>query len=38
MLRHYPLQDISVAVLAVGQNAAWAPIKAVDEAVGNVRV
>ena len=37
MLRHYPMQDMTVAVLAVGQNAAWAPIKAVDEAVWDVR-
>ena len=34
MLRHYPMQDITVAVLAVRENAAWAPIKAIDEAVG----
>jgi CubicO group peptidase (beta-lactamase class C family) len=33
MLRHYPLQDVTVAVLAVGESAAWAPIKAIDEAV-----
>jgi CubicO group peptidase (beta-lactamase class C family) len=35
MLRHYPMQDISLAVLAVGEHAAWAPIKAIDEAVRN---
>ena len=34
MLRHYPMQDITVAVLAVGENAAWTPIKAIDEAAG----
>ena len=34
MLRHYPMQDITVAVLAVGENAAWTPIKALDEAAG----
>ena len=33
MLRHYPLQDVTVAVLAVGESAAWAPLKAIDEAV-----
>ena len=38
MLRHYPMQAITVAVLAVGENTAWAPIKAIDEAVGNMRV
>jgi hypothetical protein len=37
MLRHYPTQEITVAVLAVGENAAWAPIEAIDEAVANVR-
>jgi CubicO group peptidase (beta-lactamase class C family) len=36
MLRHYPIQDVTFAVLAVGENAAWTPIKAVDEAVGNL--
>jgi len=33
VLCHYPAQDVTVAVLAVGENAAWAPIRAVDEAV-----
>lgn len=36
MLRHYPMRDITCAVLAVGENAAWRPIKAIDEAVGNI--
>jgi CubicO group peptidase (beta-lactamase class C family) len=36
MLRHYSTKDITFAVLAVGENAAWRPIKAIDEAVGNV--
>jgi CubicO group peptidase (beta-lactamase class C family) len=36
MLRHYPMKDITVAVLAVGEQAAWSPIKAIDEAVGNI--
>jgi hypothetical protein len=36
MLRHYPMKDVTFAVLAVGENAAWGPIKAIDEAVGNV--
>ena len=35
MLRHYPMQDITVVVLAVGESAAWGPIKAIDDAVGN---
>jgi CubicO group peptidase (beta-lactamase class C family) len=34
MLRHYPMQDITVAVLAVGEKAAGTPIKALDEAAG----
>jgi CubicO group peptidase (beta-lactamase class C family) len=33
ILRHYPLLDITVAVLAVGENAAWGPVRAIDEAV-----
>ena len=33
MLRHYPRQDVTLAVLAVGEKAAWSPIKAIDEAV-----
>jgi hypothetical protein len=36
MLRHYPMKDITFAVLAVGEHTAWSPIKAIDEAVGNV--
>ena len=36
ILRHYPLRDITCAVLAVGENAAWGPIKAIDEAVRNI--
>ncbi|MGZ5374702.1 MAG: serine hydrolase domain-containing protein [Aeromicrobium sp.] len=36
MLRHYPLRDITCAVLAVGENTAWRPIKAIDEAIGNI--
>jgi CubicO group peptidase (beta-lactamase class C family) len=35
ILRHYPRSDITFAVLAVGENAAWSPIKAIDEAVAN---
>jgi CubicO group peptidase (beta-lactamase class C family) len=35
MLRHYPRKDITFAVLAVGEKAAWSPIKAIDEAVRN---
>jgi hypothetical protein len=33
MLRHYPANDVSVVVLAVGENAAWEPVKAIDAAV-----
>ena len=36
MIRHYPSKDITIAVLAVGENAAWSPIKAIDEAVANI--
>ena len=36
MLRHYPTKDITFAVLAVGEHAAWGPVKAIDEAVGNL--
>jgi CubicO group peptidase (beta-lactamase class C family) len=36
MLRHYPMSDITCAVLAVGENAAWRPIEAIDEALGNI--
>jgi len=36
MLRHYPMKDITFAVLAVGEQAAWGPIKAIDEAIGNI--
>jgi hypothetical protein len=37
ILRHYPMDDLTLAVLAVGENAAWAPIRAVDEALGTAR-
>jgi CubicO group peptidase (beta-lactamase class C family) len=33
VLQHYPAKDIIVAVLAVGENAAWRPIEAIAEAV-----
>jgi hypothetical protein len=33
MLRHYPTENLTCAVLAVGEDAAWGPIKAIDEAV-----
>jgi CubicO group peptidase (beta-lactamase class C family) len=33
MLRHYPLQEVTCAVLAVGENAAWGPLEAIDRAV-----
>jgi CubicO group peptidase (beta-lactamase class C family) len=33
ILRHYPAQDITVAVLAVGEKAAWGPIGALDGAI-----
>jgi hypothetical protein len=35
MLRHYPRKDMTFGVLAVGEKAAWGPIKAIDEAVRN---
>jgi CubicO group peptidase (beta-lactamase class C family) len=33
ILQHYPAHDLTVAILAVGEDAAWEPSKAVDEAV-----
>ena len=36
ILRHYPMRDITCAVLAVGESAAWRPLKAIDEAVGQI--
>ena len=33
ILRHYPTHDVTVAVLAVGENAAWGPIRAIDDAL-----
>jgi CubicO group peptidase (beta-lactamase class C family) len=36
MLRHYPMKDITFAVLAVGEHAAWSPVTAIDEAVVNI--
>jgi hypothetical protein len=30
------MKDITFAVLAVGEQAAWGPIKAIDEAIGNI--
>jgi len=36
MLCHYPTKDITFAVLAIGEKAAWDPIKAIDEAVANI--
>jgi hypothetical protein len=36
ILCHYPAQDITLAVLAVGEDAAWAPVKAIDEAVNDL--
>jgi hypothetical protein len=35
-LCHYPAQDITFAVLAVGENAASIPVKAIEKAVANV--
>jgi CubicO group peptidase (beta-lactamase class C family) len=34
ILRHYPAQEITVALLAVGEKAAWGPLEAIDQAVG----
>ena len=36
ILRHYPMNGITFAVLAVGEQAAWSPIKAIDEAAGSI--
>jgi CubicO group peptidase (beta-lactamase class C family) len=33
ILRHYPAQGVTVAILAVGEDAAWEPLNAIDEAV-----
>jgi CubicO group peptidase (beta-lactamase class C family) len=33
VLRHYPAQDVTLAVLAVGEKAAWDPIRALDAAI-----
>jgi len=33
ILQHYPAQDLTVAILAVGEAAAWEPLKVIDEAV-----
>jgi CubicO group peptidase (beta-lactamase class C family) len=36
LLRHYPAVDITVAVLAIGEHAAWPVVRAVDAAVGEM--
>jgi CubicO group peptidase (beta-lactamase class C family) len=36
ILRHYPTRDVTCAVLAVGENAAWRPVAAIDAAVRNM--
>ena len=36
ILQHYPAKDITFAVLAVGEKAAWRPINALDEAVREI--
>jgi CubicO group peptidase (beta-lactamase class C family) len=33
ILQHYPAQDLTVVILAVGEDAAWEPLNAIDEAV-----
>lgn len=33
ILRHYPASDVTIAVLAVGERAAWEPVEAIDSAV-----
>jgi CubicO group peptidase (beta-lactamase class C family) len=33
ILQHYPPQGLTVAILAVGEDAAWEPLNALDEAV-----
>jgi hypothetical protein len=35
-LTHYPTSDITIAVLAVGERAAWIPIKAIEDAVARI--
>jgi CubicO group peptidase (beta-lactamase class C family) len=35
ILRHYPPLDVTVAVLAVGERAAWGPVEAIDRAVAS---
>ncbi len=36
ILCHYPAEGITFAVLSVGENAAWGPVKMIDEAIGNL--
>jgi CubicO group peptidase (beta-lactamase class C family) len=38
ILQHYPAQDFTVAILAVGEDAAWDPLNALDEAVRAVEL
>lgn len=33
ILQHYPAQNLTVAILAVGEDAAWEPSNAIDDAV-----
>jgi CubicO group peptidase (beta-lactamase class C family) len=33
ILRHYPTQNVTVVVLATAEDAAWAPLRAIEEAV-----
>jgi CubicO group peptidase (beta-lactamase class C family) len=37
ILQHYPAQGLTVAILAVGEDAAWEPLNAIDKAVGAAR-
>jgi CubicO group peptidase (beta-lactamase class C family) len=37
ILQHYPAQGLTVAILAVGEDAAWEPLKLLDEAVRAAR-
>ena len=36
MLRHYPMRELTFAVLAVGENTVWGPIEAIDAAVRQI--
>jgi CubicO group peptidase (beta-lactamase class C family) len=33
ILQHHPAQEVTTAMLAVGENAAWTPLRAIEEAI-----